>query len=258
MQILPDNATVSATANSTYFGYQVSFPNGTTSYYSLGVCPSPVHQLLYNVVSNVSEDPRFVSAESGARFVVDPVNSLSSPQGNGNGSIYAVLIFNDLNLSDTIYPCNLQYVYKNPISSIYVIIPMTNNGSLVYQNESVSKYPGSDLNYNCPTETGIVTYAKSQIPQNFNLGNFTFDLVGNGTNYNAGNGTSYPGYDYAFNVTYPSQNLTALAVFTWPSASALSQNQEPTPFLAAPYQGYAVMRWFTNSTGLYLIVTTRA
>jgi hypothetical protein len=258
MQIVPYTANVTATGNTTYFGYDVSYPNGTNSYYSLGACPSPVHQILYDVVYNVTQDPRFIAAEGGANYVVDPVNSLTGPQGNGNGSLYALLIFNDMNLSSTIYPCNLNFAYKSTITEIRVLIPMTLNGTLTYQNETVMKYPGSALNYNCPPETGLTTFAKSQIPNQFNVGNFTFDLISNSTNYAATNGTSYPGYDYAFNVTYPSDNLSESVVFTWPTASALASNQVPSPFISVPYQGYAVMRWFTNSTGLYLTVTTLA
>lgn len=258
MKLIPDNASVTTTGNSTFFGYEVSFANGTNSYYWVGTCPSPVHGLLYDAVSNVTQDPRFVSAEGGDRYVVDPVNSLNGPVGNGNGSVYGELIFNYLNQSDSIYPCNLNYVYKNPIAAIYVLIPVTPNGTLVYDNDTINSFPGNQLNFNCPPEGGPSTFASTQIPSDFQVGNFSFNLISKGMNYVAPNGTSYPGYDYAFNVTYPSQNLSQVVVFSWPSSAALSANQEPSPFIAAPYGGYAVMRWFTNSTGLYLIVTARA
>lgn len=258
MQIVPYSANVTETANSTYFGYVVSYPNGTNSFYSLGTCPSPVHQLLYQVVANATQDPRFVAAEGGTKYVVDPVNSLTGLEECGNESFCVELVFNDMNLSDTVYPCNLNLAYKFTISQIRVVIPTSLSGNFSFQNETVQEFPGSELKYNCPAETGLVTYAKSQIPSQFNVGNFTFDLISNETDYAATNGTSYPGYDYAFNVTYPSANLSQSVVFTWPSASELSNNQEPNPFIVTPYQGYVVMRWFTNSTGLYLVVTTLA
>jgi len=36
------NATITNFQNSSYIGYKVSLPNGTTSYFPLGGCPSPV------------------------------------------------------------------------------------------------------------------------------------------------------------------------------------------------------------------------
>ena len=260
-QLVPPSAQISFFANSTQSGDVVSYTNGTANFYAAGACPQPVYQNVYNAVATVNQDPRFVKAENGSQFTVDPINSLSSPLELLNGSVDEELIFNHLNLSDPIFPCNMNLVYSNPIAQIYVFIPVTSNGTYVYGNESIAAYPGYQLQFNCPTETGVTTFLKSQIPGQFQLGNFTFDLVSNGTNIAADNGTSYPGYDYLFNVTYAGL-ITQQTVFNWPSVQALSNNQEPSPFIATPFSSASetgvVMRWFTNSTGLYLTVTTLA
>jgi hypothetical protein len=258
---VPDSANVTFYANSTLSGINVAYQNGTSSFFLAGSCPQPVHEDLYQAVSNVSRDSRFLRAENGSQFTVDPINSLSQPLDAQNGSVFVALIFNELNLSDPIFPCNLNLVYSNPISQIYVFIPVTSNGTLAYGNETVAAYPGSQLQFNCPQETGTITYPKAELPQQFQVGGFAFSLVSNGTNFVGANGTSYPGFDYAFNVTYSYGNETGLSpaqvVFTWPSIAA-SSSQEPSPFISAPFQANVVMRWFTNSTGLYLTVTTLA
>lgn len=260
VRLLPVNATVSPVENSTFAGYQVRYGNGTFSYSQVGVCPSPVYLQLYEAVSNVTSDPRFTRAANGVQYVVDPVDSMTGPLQANNGSIFAELIFNNLNQSSTVYPCNLNFISKSPISAIFVFVPVLGNGSLLYANETITEVPGNQLQFNCQQmqETGSTTFAKSQIPQQFQVGNFGFNLISNGTNYVGANNTSYPGYDYAFNVTYPSSNLTQQVVFTWHSAADLSNGKQPNPFILTPYGAYVVMRWFTNSTGLYLVVTTRA
>lgn len=260
--LVPDSANVTFAANSTFSGDVVSFVNGTNSFFAAGSCPQPVHSNLYGAVSAVMQDQQFVSRENGSQFTVDPINSMASPLTLDNGSVYEELIFNRLNLSDPIYPCNLNLVYSNPIAAIYVFVPVLANGSYAYANESIASFPGNELQFNCPQETGIATFASAQLPGQFQVGGFTFNLISNGTNFVGQNSTSYPGYDYAFNVTYVSTsgygNTTQQVVFTWPKAGSLSNNQEPSPFIAAPFDAYVVMRWFTNSTGLYLTVTTLA
>ena len=260
IQLLPTTATVSPVENSTFAGYQISYGNGTIVYSQVGVCPSPVYSQLYDAVSNVTADPRFTRAANGVQYVVDPVDSMTGPLTANNGTVFAELIFNNLNQSSTVYPCNLNFISKSPISAIFVFIPVLGDGTLLYANESITEVPGSQLQFNCQQmqETGSTTFAKSQIPPQFQVGSFDFNLVSNGTNFVGVNGTSYPGYDYAFNVNYPSSNLTQQVVFTWPSASDLSGGKQPEPFILSPYGAYVVMRWFTNSTGLYLVVTTRA
>ncbi len=254
--LIPDSANVTLSANATVDGTFVTFSNGTNTFFSAGTCPQPVHQNLYDAVSVVTQDPRFVSEENGSEFTVDPTNSLAAPLTAPNGSTYEELIFNHLNLSDPIFPCNLNFVYSNPLAAIYVFVPVLPNGTYAYANDTIVEFPGNQLRFNCPQETGLTTYAKSRIPQQFQVGGFSFKLVGNGTNFVGDNGTSYPGFDYAFNVSYTQGNVTQQVVFTWPSAGALSSGQRPNPFLLAPYQAYVVMRWFTNATGLYFTVTT--
>jgi hypothetical protein len=262
-QLVPDSSNITFFANSTIAGTLVNSSGGSSAFYRAGTCPQPVHQDLYQAISAVTMDPRFVRAENGTQFTVDPINSLSQPVQLTNGLTYQELIFNHLNLSDPIYPCNLNLIYSQPISAIYVFVPILANGSLNYDNETIAAYPGSQLQFYCPTETGLTTFEKSQIPTNFTVGGFSFNLVSNKTNFSAPNGTSYPGYSYAFNVTYGnSSGETQQAIFTWPSVSAFSSGQIPSPFIATPFgtpQGvYVVMRWFSNSTGTFLTVTTLA
>jgi len=260
-QLVPSTAQISFFANSTIVGEYVTYSNGTSNFFTAGACPQPVYQNVYSAVATVDQDPRFIRIENGSQFTVDPINSLSQPITMLNGSEVGELIFNDLNLTDPIYPCNMNLIYSNPIAQIYVFIPLLPNGTYVYGNESIVAYPGSELRFYCPTETGVVTYLKSQIPDQFQSGNFTFNLVSNGTNVVATNGTSYPGYDYLFNVTYAG-TITQQVVFNWPSINDLLNNQEPSPFVVTPFSTTSsigvVMRWFTNSTGLYLTVTTLA
>jgi hypothetical protein len=260
-QLVPDSANVTFFANSTIAGATVTYGNGTTSFYQAGTCPQPVHENLYQAVSAVSQDPHFIKDENGSQFTVDPINSLANPLDLQNGSTYEELIFDDLNLSDPIFPCNLNLIYSNPIAEIYVFIPVSANGTLVYANETVAAYPGNELQFNCPSETGLQTFAKSQITPQFQVGGFNFNLISNGTDFVGANSTSYPGYDYVFNITYtgtPGQNVTQQVVFTWPTAGAFSSGDQPTQFMATPFDAYVVMRWFTNSTGLFLTVTTLA
>ncbi len=260
--IIPDSATASFFANSTISGVNVTYSDGTRSFYLSGACPQPVHQNLYTAVATVSQNPRFVREENGSQFTVDPTDSILTPTALGNGSTVEALLFNDLNMSDPIFPCNLDFTYSNPIARILVIIPVIDNGTQVdYSNESILVVPTSVPPFNCPQETGIATVAKSQLNNELQVGGFAFKLISNSTSFVGANGTSYPGYDYAFNVTYvgsPPQNETEQVVFTWPSAGVLANSQPPSPFIATPFNAFVVMRWFTNATGLYLTVTTLA
>jgi hypothetical protein len=260
--IIPDSATSSFFANSTISGVNVTYSDGSSSFYLSGVCPQPVHQNLYNAVSIVSQDPRFVREENGSQFTIDPTNSILTPTSLGNGSSVEALLFNDLNQSDPIFPCNLDFTYSNPIARILVILPVVDNGTQIdYSNESIAVVPSSIPPFNCPQETGVATVANSQLTNELQVGGFDFELISNSSSFVGANGTSYPGYDYAFNVTYvgsPPQNVTQQVVFTWPSEGTLADGQRPTPFIATPFNAYVVMRWFTNSTGLYLTVTTLA
>ncbi len=260
--IIPDSANASFFANSTISGVNVTYSDGSSAFYLSGACPQPVHQNLYNAVVTVSQDPRFVREENGSQFTVDPTNSLVTHTSLGNGSSIEALLFNRLNMSDPIFPCNLDFTYSNPIARILVIIPVVDNGTQVdYSNESVVVVPSDIPPFNCPTETGVATYSASQLSNETQLGGFEFQLISSSSNFAGANGTTYPGYDYAFNVTYvgsPPENQTQQVVFTWPSSGALASDQLPTPFIATPFNSYVVMRWFTNSTGLYLTVTTLA
>ncbi len=261
--LVPQSNNITFFANSTVSGTVVNATNSGQNFYQAGACPQPVHQNLYHAISVISQDPRFVKAENGSQFTIDPINSLNGNESLLNGTMVQELIFNHLNLSDPIYPCNLNLIYSNPISAIYVFVPVLPNGTEVFSNDSIAVYPGNQLRFYCPAETGVTTFVRSQIPGHFDVGNFSFNLVSNQTNFVGVNGTSYPGYDYAFNVTY--QNFTAQtqqAVFSWPSATALSSGQLPSPFIATPYSLpsaiFVVMRWFANSTGTYLTITTLA
>ena len=259
-QLFPDSAQFNFFANSTVAGTYVTSSNGTNTFFPAGACPQPVHQALSNAIANVTTKTQLSQDENGTQFTVDSVNSLGSPLTAANGSMYEALIFNHLNLSDPIFPCNLNEVYRNPIAQIDVYIPVLSNGSLVYANSTIITVPGSALQFNCPQETGLTTFSKSQIPQQFTVGGFSFNLIFNGTNY-VTNGTSYLGFDYAFNVTYTAPNVTQIfrqtVVFNWPSAQSFASNVQPTPFIATPFDSYVVMRWYVNST-LYLTVTTLA
>ena len=124
------------------------------------------------------------------------------------------------------------------------------------QNKTILSYSGSQLHFNCPNETGVKTLAKSQIPNKFNVGGFNFTLAFSGANYALSNGTSYPGVDYVFNVTYA--NFSQTVVFNWRSANTLTQNTLPTPFIATPFSPPVVMRWFAANSTLYLRITTTA
>jgi hypothetical protein len=210
---------------------------------------------LYDAISNVSKDARFFSRENGSQFTIDPVNSFNAPLTLANGSSFEALIFNHLNLSDPIFPCNLNEVYRKPLAQIVVYIPVLPNGSYAYANSIFASYPGSVLQFNCPQETGLTTFSRSQIPDQFVVGGFSFNLIFNGTNYVGTNGTSYPGFDYAFNVTYVQENATQIVVFNWPSSQSIASDAQPSPFIATPFNSGVVMRWFSNST-LYLTVTT--
>jgi hypothetical protein len=259
--LIPDSATASFFANSTVAGVSVSYGNGSSSFFLAGKCPQPVHQNLYNAISVVAQDPRFIRDENGSQFTVDPIYSTNTPVNVGNGSEFNVLVFNRLNLSDPIFPCNMSTVFSKPIAQIDVLIPVSSNGTNVYSNDTITEYSGSQLRFNCQPETGVAILAKTRVIQPFQVGGFSFKLVSNETNFVGTNGTSFPGYDYAFNITYvgnPSQSFTQQVVFTWPSAGALNNNQAPKPFVKTSFNSYVVLRWFTNSTGLYLVVTTLA
>jgi hypothetical protein len=255
-QVVPDSASINFTDNSTVAGISVSYVNGTNSFYSVGDCPQPVHQALYNTVSTIEMDSKFVAAENGSQFTVDPINSLGPPLTAPNGSVYEALFFDHLNLSDTIYPCNLAGAFKQPLGQIEVLLPVTPNGTYVLENKTVLSYSGTQLHFNCPPETGVKTYARSQIPNQFNVGGFNFTLAFNGENYVATNGTSYPGYDYVFNVSYG--NMSQIIVFKWASANSISENAEPIPFIATPFNSFVVMRWFGANSTLFLTLTTSA
>ncbi len=116
-QPVSPSAQISFFANSTVAGEVVSYGNGTTYFYTAGACPQPVYQDVYNAVATVNQDPRFVRVENGSQFTVDPINSLASPIDMINGSVDEELIFNHLNLSYPIFPCNMNLVYSNPIDS---------------------------------------------------------------------------------------------------------------------------------------------
>ena len=255
-QVVPDSASINFFDNSTVAGFYVSYINGTNSFYSLGGCPQPVHQKLNNAVSTIEQDAKFVTAENGSRFTIDPVNSLGPPLTAPNGSVYEAVFFDNLNLSDTIYPCNLASAFKKPIGQIEVLLPVLPNGTYVMENKTVLSYSGSQLHFNCPPETGVKTFARSQIPNQFNVGGFNFTLAFNGPDYVTTNGTSYPGFDYVFNVSYG--NTSQIVVFNWVSVHSISTNDQPTPFLATPFRSYVVMRWFGENSTLFLTVTTGA
>jgi hypothetical protein len=254
IQIVPDSAQINFVDNTTVAGILVSYTNGTSSFFAVGACPQPVHQALFNAVNTIQEDPKFVSAENGSQFTIDPVNSLGPPLTAPNGSVYEALFFDRLNQSNTIYPCNLAGVFKQPLGQIEVLLPVTSNGTYAMNNKTVLSYSGNQLHFNCPSETGVQTFAKSQIPNEFNVGGFNFSLAFTGANYAMTNGTSFPGWDYVFNVNYG--NFSQVVVFNWPSANALSQNAEPSPFIATPFSSYAVMRWYVANSTLYLTITT--
>ena len=242
--------------NTTAAGFYVSYTNGTNTFYSAGVCPQPVHRALYNAVSSVENDSKFVAAENGSQFTIDPINSLGPPLTAPNGSVYEALFFDRLNVSDTIYPCNLAGAFKQPLAEIEVLLPVTSNGSYIMENKTVLSFAQNQLRPNCPPETGLVTFARSQIPNQFSVGGFNFTLAFNGQNYVAPNGTRYAGQDYVFNVNYG--NMTQLVVFSWPSASALAANSQPVPFIATPFSSYVIMRWFGANSTIYLTITTGA
>jgi len=249
--LVPDSASLSFFANSTIAGTRVSFSNGTSSFYPSGVCPQPVQRALYNAISNVSQDARFFSKENGSQFTIDPV--VSGPLTLANGSVVVALIFNHLNLSDPIFPCNLNEVSGNPLAQIVVVLPVLPNGSYVYANPAVFSYSGTP-HFSCPPETGLETFSRSQIPAQFVVGGFSFKQIFNGTNY-VNNGTSYPGFDYVFNVTYVAANVTQTVVFNWSSFQSIANDAQPSPFVSTLFSSGVVMRWFSNST-LYLTVTT--
>ena len=96
-QVVPDSAQVNFVDNATTVGILVSYTNGSSSFFNVGECPQPVHQTLYNAVNTVQADPKFVSAENGSQYTIDPINSLSQPLQAPNGSVYGVLFFDKLN-----------------------------------------------------------------------------------------------------------------------------------------------------------------
>jgi hypothetical protein len=198
-QLVPDSAQINFVDNTTSAGVDVSYVNGTSSYYSVGQCPQPVHQKLYIALATIQQDPKFVSAENGSQFTIDSVNSLGPPLTAPNGSVYEAVYFDRLNVSDTIYPCNLAGAFKMPLAQIEVLIPVMPNGTYVTENKTVFSFSGSQLHFRCPAES-VKTFAKSQIPHQFNVGGFNFTLAFSGSTYVATNGTSYPGVYYAFNV----------------------------------------------------------
>ena len=255
-QIVPDSAQINFFDNTTVAGFYVSYTNGTNSFYYAGVCPQPVHRALYDAVASVVSDSKFVAQENGSQFTVDPVNSLGAPLTAPNGSVYEALFFDRLNLSDTIYPCNLAGAFKQPLAEIEVLLPVRPNGSYIPENKTILYYPQNQLRPNCPPETGVVTFARSQIPHQFTVGGFNFTLAFTGQNYVATNGTSYAGQDYVFNVAYG--NTTQAVVFNWPSSAALASNAEPTPFIALAMNSYVIVRWFGANSTLYVTITTGA
>jgi hypothetical protein len=256
MQVVPDSANIQFFDNSTFAGDTVSYSNGTTGFFAAGVCPQPVSTALYDAVISVEQDQKFVSAENGSTYTINSIESLAGPLTAPNGSEYEALVFDNLNTSDTIFPCNLSGMYKNPLGQIEVLAPILANGSLDWASKAIFSYSGKELQFNCPSETGVTTFAISQIPEQFQVGGFSFQLLFNGTNYRADNGTSYQGFEYVFSVSY--DNPSQLVLFHWVSFSAELSNQLPSPFVATPFDSYVVMRWFTANSTLYLRITTSA
>ena len=110
------------------------------------------------------------------------------------------------------------------------------------------------------------TFAYDHIPYSFRVGNFSIDMVNNGTGYTSPpvNGTSrtYLSYTFAFNVTTP-RGRTTNAIFTWwpPCSTNLGlpciQNDSlvlPSPANATVNYGAAnlLIQWYKNTTGLYI------
>ncbi len=89
------------------------------------------------------------------------------------------------------------------------------------------------------------------MPQKFNVDGYTFFMVYNGTAYGSvvnGTMTVNLGFSLVFDVSNGSVNETI--VFGW--ASQPLPNEVPVPNYASLFNGKVTLKWFSNSTGLYM------
>ncbi|MDG6905686.1 MAG: hypothetical protein JRN20_07880 [Nitrososphaerota archaeon] len=115
----------------------------------------------------------------------------------------------------------------------------TSNSSTFLQNSS-TQTPSSEETFNYAT-----------MPTSFKLGNYSFEMIYNGTGYEySANGTGYMnmGFNLVLNVTSVQSGSSATVDFGW-APPAPEPNSLPTPSTASLFNGSVLMNWNSNTTG---------
>jgi hypothetical protein len=115
--------------NSTFIGYEVTY--GTTSYYPLGGCPSPVDPTQYALASVIEANASFTAAEKNYTYVVDPIASMRSVSVSTSGSVQSFVVFQfDLYSNQRITPCGSGSFWTlRMLGNIQVYVPINPDGT---------------------------------------------------------------------------------------------------------------------------------
>ena len=154
---VPGSASITSFANATFAGYEVTFANGTRSFFSLDSCPVPVNPDLYSVASTIESNPGFIAAEGGGSYELSPLGPAGMSNLSGSYSIYMFYLYSD----QRVYPCGGTFWTYTQLGEIQVMIPINSTtGSLELSRMQLQTIPGSELNVFLCTTTA--TTAGSQ------------------------------------------------------------------------------------------------
>ena len=166
---IPANTTIDNYQNSSFIGYKVTIPDGTTSYFPLGGCPSPVLPKLFTVAAEIEQNSSFIAAEGNYTYVVDPIGSLNAGGAtfiSGQPASSFTVVDFGYYTNQRIYPCGGTFLTLLELGRIQVDLPINPDGSYNYSDITIiSSFSTSGVQmFSCTTQvTSVPTQSQTTI-----------------------------------------------------------------------------------------------